>query len=404
MTNPLKILHIVSSWNSGAGSELAAFAPRLAQAGFECEICVLARSNHRNIPNVPTTTLGLRWTFDVSTYLGVGRVLRRFRPDVIHVWDSTAHFYAAFHYGTGHILVEKREIDEPKNIFQRHCDKKTYRFIVPRRNDTLPTAKTVIIPPAAIPVPHSEPISTAELLKKLDFSLELPSGDYYPVFLPQYEPARRNYRPISPHPIPFLIGIVLPLRLEHRILDALWVCETLNHVHLNYHAFIIGEGKDRETFLRYRDRWQLFSRVHFLGNRHDTYRLLPCFDALLHLSSSAEYAGSILSAMSCGVPVVALETPESCAYILEGTTGALIPDNGDFRFYRRTAVKKLLYLLENEELRRSMQIAAKDRIAKEFNFDTAVQRRIGVYRELMGSSHERKSQTFARDAAYTGER
>jgi glycosyltransferase involved in cell wall biosynthesis len=87
--------------------------------------------------------------------------------------------------------------------------------------------------------------------------------------------------------------------------------------------------------------------------------------------------------MSCGVPVIALETPESRDYVLDGTTGILIPADGDFRFYRRTAAKRLLFLLENEELRRSMQRAAADRIEKKFNFNTALQRRMDVYRMLV---------------------
>ena len=382
MTSRLKILHVISSWESGVGNELAEFAARLPQSGFENEICILAGTNSRSIPNVPTTTLGLRWTFDVSAYLGIGRVLRRFRPDVVHTWDTTAHSYAALHYGTHRVLAEKRAASVPKGLLQKYCDQKTHRFIVPRKTDTLPNAKTVVIPPAAVPVPHAEPITPEKLLEKLGFPLIEPSGDYYPVFQPQYEPTYRNYKPMPPHQSPFLIGVALPLCLEHRILDALWVFETLNHVHLNYHAFVIGDGRDRETFLRYRDRWKLFSRVHFLGNRHDTHRLLPHFDALLHLSSSAEHSGVILSAMSCSVPVIALETPESREYISDGTTGIVIPAEGDFRFYRRTAVKKLLYLLENEEFRRTIQIAAKDRIVKEFNFGTAVQRRIDVYQKL----------------------
>ena len=382
MSNFPKILHIASSWESGIGNELAEFVARLSRSEFESEVCVLASSNNRGISDVPTTTLGLRWAYDVSTYLGVGRVLRRFRPDIVHTWDTAAHSYATLHYGTQRILAEKRDTDIPVGLLQKYLDRKTYRFIVPRKNDTLPTTKTIIIPPAAVPVQSSEPMSAEELLEKLGFPLVEPSGDYYPVFQPQYEPARRNYKPMPPHQTPFLIGVVLPLCLEHRILDALWAFETLNHVHLNYHAFVIGDGKDRETLLRYRDRWKLFSRAHFLGNRHDTHRLLPHFDVLLHLSSSAEHSGTILSAMSCGVPVVALETPESSEYIVDGTTGIRIPADGDFRFHRRTAVKRLLYLLENEELRRSMQIAAKDRIANDFNFDTAVQRRIDVYREL----------------------
>jgi len=422
MSSPSKILHIVSSWESGVGNELAEFVARLPRSEFESEICVLAGSNGRSVPAVPVTTpittLGLRWTCDVSTYLGVRRVLRRFRPDVVHAWDDVAHSYAALHSGTQRVLAEKRETDAPKGFLQgflqgllqkqidRYVDRNTDRFIVPRHHDATldstvpsaktptaktPSAKTVVIPPAAVPVQSSERMSAEALLEKLDIPLVEPSGDYYPVFEPQYEPAQRNYRSMPPHQTPFLIGIVLPLCLEHRILDALWAFETLNHVHFNYHAFFMGDGKDRETFLRYRDRWKLFSRVHFLGKQHFSSqplgnrcipeRLLPHFDVLLHLSPSAEYSGTILSAMSCGVPVIALETPESREYILDGTTGILIPAEGDFRFYRRTAVKRLLYLLENKELRRSMQIASKDRIAKEYNFDTAVQRRIALYRE-----------------------
>jgi len=368
MSSRPRILHIISSWERGVGSELAEFTARLAPE-FESETCVLA-------------ALGLRWTCDVNAYLGLGRVLRRFRPDVVHTWDAVAHSYAALHWGKQRLLAERRDTDVPKGLLQHYLDQKTHRFIVPRPNDTLPTAKTVVIPPAAVPVPCAEPMSAEELLDKLAFPLVEPSGDYYPVFQPQYDPARRDYKPMPPHSTPFLIGIILPLGLEHRILDALWVFETFNYVHLNYHAFVIGDGKDRETFLRYRDRWKLFSRVHFLGKRQDTHRLLPHIDVLLHLSSAAEYSGTILSAMSCGVPVVALETPESREYILDGTTGIIIPADGDFRSYRRTAVKRLLYLLENEDLRRSMQVAAKDRVANEFPFDTAVQRRIDVYREL----------------------
>ena len=383
-----KILHIISSWESGVGNELAAFAARFSHSDFENEICVLAGTNKRNVSEVPITTLGLRWTYDVSTYIGVSRLFRRFRPNVVHTWDSVAHSYAALHYGTQRILVEKRETEDMQGWFQHYLDRKTHRFIALRKNDTLPMDKTIVIPPAAIPVPDAKPISTIELLEKLGIPLVEPSGNYYPVLQPQYEPARLTYKSVPPHQTPFLIGIVLPLCLEHRLLDALWVLESLNHIHLNYHALIIGNGKDRETVLRYRDRWKLFSRVHFLGhqhlgNRHDTLRLLPHFDVLLHLSSAAEQSGTILSAMSCGVPVVALETPESREYIVDGTTGIIIPAEGDFRCYRRTAVKRLLHLLENEELRRSMQIAAKDRIAKEYNFVTAVQRRLDVYRELL---------------------
>ena len=358
MAHRPRILHIVSSLESEAGSGLAEFVTRIPCDEFACEICALANSNGRKTPHVPTTTLGLRWSFDVSTFLGIGRILRRFRPDAVHTWDAAAQLYghlAAIQYGTKRILAEKKNTDAPKGWLQKYLDRKTCRFIVPQKDNTLPNDRTVVIPQAAVFVPCVDPIPIEELLKN-------------------YAPSYRQK--------PFLIGVVLPLGLEQRTLDALWVFETLNHVHLNFHAFVIGDGKDQELSLRYRDRWKLFSRVHFLGSRHDTNRLLPCFDVLLHLSPSPEHSGTILSAMSCGVPVVALETPESREYIVDGTTGFLIPCDGDFRFYRRTATNRLLHLQGNEELRQSMQIAAKDRIAKEFNSETAVHQKIQVYREL----------------------
>ena len=386
MSHRLKILQIISSWGSGVGSELAEFAARLPREEWECEICVLAGSNSRRTLDLPTTTLDLRWSVDINTALGVRRILRRFRPDVVHTWDFAAQCYGVIHRGPHRIIAETRENDLPKGWLQQYLLRKTHRWIVPRQNETLPATRTTIIPPAAVPVPWAAPMSAEELFAKLDFPLVEPSGDYYPVFQPQYEPARRNYKPIAPPRTPFVIGIILPLCAEHRILDALWVFETLNHVHLNFHALIIGDGKDRELFLRSRDQWKLSSRVHFLGNRHNDRhlmgRLLPSLDVLLHLSDSAEHAGTTLSAMSCGVPVIALETPESREYIVDGITGILIPNDGDFRFYRRTAAKKLLYLLENETLRRSMQTAAKEHVATQFDFETAMRQRIQVYREL----------------------
>jgi glycosyltransferase involved in cell wall biosynthesis len=383
MSRRLKILHIISSWKSDVGNELAEFVVRLSREHYENEICVLTKSHARQIADVPVTTHNLRWQFDAATYLGISRIIRRFRPDVIHTWDHTAQRYGAIHFGKHHVIAERREDYQPTGRLQQYIDQRTYRYIVPRK--ICGCSKTIVIPPAAVPLPYGERLPADELLAKLDFPLVEPAGNYYPVFQPQYEPARRNYKTMIQSSQPFLVGIVLPLCSEHRILDALWAFETLNHVHLNFHALFIGDGKDREICLRYRDRWKLFSRVHFLGNRENCFRLLPHCDVLLHLSSSAAHSGTILSAMSCGVPVIALETPESREYVVDGTTGLLIPADGDFRFYRRTAAKKLLYLSENTELRRAMQTASKERVEKHFNFDRVVQQRMQVYGNMTQS-------------------
>ena len=377
MFRRIRILHIIASWQSGLGNELAAFAERLEPDEFEYEVC----------------TLDLRWSYDAVAYMKLRRTLRRFQPDIVHTWDTSSQLYAALQQGNPKIVAEKRDA-APTGQTPLYRNEKTHRFIASRKMDDCP--KTVIIPPSAIPGPFSEPMPAEQLLEALDVPLVEPSGDYYPVLQPQYEPARRNFKAVPPNATPYIIGIVLPLTSEHRILDALWVCETFKHVHLNYHAFFIGEGRAQEECLRYRDRWKLFSRVHFVGGQGRsgwalTSRLLPSFDALLHLSPSAEHSNVILSAMSCGVPVVAVETPKSRQYIVDGISGILIPcEDADKEtsgkeassFYRRTAAKKLLHLLENQELRRSLSKAGKERVAKEFNFDKAVQCRKKLYRDI----------------------
>ena|GEM_PF-1968073 len=409
MSHRFKILHIISSWASGVGDELAEFSRRLANKhddglNFDQKICVLADSASKQTLHVPTNTLGLRWPYDPGTYLGVDRMIRQFRPDVVHTWDNTAQRYGVPHFGKQHIVAEKRPASADTRTqrpyigfadIDRKINSKTSRFIVPRSPYDCPDdcTKTIVIPPSAIPCSpqggQAKPMSAEELLTKLNIPTAETLGEYYPVYQSQYEPERRSYRPTPTHTSPFLIGIVLPLGAEHRTLDALWVCETLNHVHLNFHAFFIGDASrqrsdgvaQREEILRYRDRWKLFSRTHFLGNSPESRRLLPNFDILLHLSSSSEYSGVILSAMSYGVPVIAVQTLESREYISDGITGILIPD-GDYRFYRRTAAKRLLYLLENEELRHSMAFAAMEKVDRDYKFETAFQRRVNVYRDI----------------------
>ncbi|MDR0521164.1 MAG: glycosyltransferase [Planctomycetaceae bacterium] len=377
-----KILHIISSLDSfGIGSELTALTGRLPDALFSNEICNLAdtglRCLFRTVPHA---------AFHAGVLLNVVRKIRCFRPDIVHAWDSTAHFYgglAALLCRTPSLTAEKRNFSRPAGIVQRFIDTKTKTLIALRQREELPESKTVIVPPAAVPMKHYDPVPAAELLGKIGFPLIPPSGNYYPLLNSQYEPERRNYRFIPPddpgRQQPFLIGIISPLCTEHRIHDALWIFVTLKTLNLNFHVLIIGDGQDQETLLRCRDRWKLFSRVHFIGARKDVDRLLPCFDALLHLSPVPEQIGSVSAAMSCGIPVVAEETPEISGMITDGVTGMLIPGSEDFRFRRRTAVKKILHLFENAELRRSIKSAAKKHAADQFCFDTAVQKRTEIF-------------------------
>jgi glycosyltransferase involved in cell wall biosynthesis len=184
---------------------------------------------------------------------------------------------------------------------------------------------------------------------------------------------------------PLLIGLVNHFTPASRLLDALWVFETLNHVYLNFHAFLVGEGPELDPLLRCREAWKLTPRVHILSPFSPAAccrDLIPQFDVLLNLSCDAAESDSIPDAMLCGVPVIATARSTSPELVADGVTGFLTPESGsDFRLRRRMFAEKTLRLLEDEALRQKMSIAAKEYAAEHFDISKVASRYAELYRD-----------------------
>jgi glycosyltransferase involved in cell wall biosynthesis len=139
------------------------------------------------------------------------------------------------------------------------------------------------------------------------------------------------------------IGIVAPLVKEQRLIDALWVFETLQHIPFDYQAFIIGDGKERDNLLRCRDGWKLSACVHFLGNCQDVLRLMKQFDMLLHLGSEQADCFAVRAALFMQIPVIATDTPQTRRLIADTEKCILLPDCGtDSSLRRRLFAKRTL--------------------------------------------------------------
>ncbi|MDR3183039.1 MAG: glycosyltransferase [Planctomycetaceae bacterium] len=148
---------------------------------------------------------------------------------------------------------------------------------------------------------------------------------------------------LSTAPPPYIIGLAAPLVKEQRIPDALWVFETLNHIPLDFQAYIIGDGKERDNLLRCRDGWKLSSRVHFLGSCKDTLQQIKRFHVLLHLGSTRADCYAVRDAAVNHIPVIATDSPKTRQLIEDGVNGILLPDCGDdFRLRRRLFARKTL--------------------------------------------------------------
>lgn len=406
MTSRKKILQIIPTLDRcGAEKQLTLLATNLPKDEFEVEVVALTRggplADDLEQAGIPLTIIGKHLKLDPWAYDRLKMKIWRFKPDLVHTWLFAANSYgrrAALTCGVKHLVAGERCVDPWKIWYHFFIDRRLAKrtdCIVTNSSGVkdfyvangLPAEKFEIIPNAVLPAGPITPLTTDEILDGMDRSPIKPTGDYHPVVDSQYDSDQKTYVSIAPEALsrqtPFIIGIVARLWPQKRIKDLLWAFESLQHVNLNYHALIIGDGPERDMLLRCRDQWALQNRVHFLGQRNDVDRIMPSFDILLSASAFEGQSNSILEAMSLGIPVIATDIPGNRDLVVDGETGLLLPDCGDdFRLRRRTFVEKTLFLLENVALRKTMGENAKRRVAEHFSLDRMVQRHADLYRKL----------------------
>jgi glycosyltransferase involved in cell wall biosynthesis len=117
-------------------------------------------------------------------------------------------------------------------------------------------------------------------------------------------------------------------------------------------------------------------KFRMLGHRADTAALYPAFD-LLALSSLYEGLPYVLlEAMACGVPVVATDVLGSRDVVDDGVTGLLarVSDPGHI-------AERILLLLNDPPNLRRCGVAARERVAAEFSFQSFIAAHRTLYAE-----------------------
>ncbi|WP_047815061.1 glycosyltransferase family 4 protein [Rhodopirellula islandica] len=122
-----------------------------------------------------------------------------------------------------------------------------------------------------------------------------------------------------------LIGIVAALRSEKNHSMLIQAAAKLRERHPDLHTLIIGEGPERDTIEPLIEQLGLTDRVHLLGNRSDTPRLLAAMDVFTLCSLNEASPVSILEALACETPVVATDVGSISETVLPGKTGELVP-------------------------------------------------------------------------------
>ena len=122
-------------------------------------------------------------------------------------------------------------------------------------------------------------------------------------------------------------------------------------------------------------RLSLQNNVTLLGVQHDMDRFYRGLDLYVHASSSEAFSMAILEAMSHRLPVVATRVGGTAESVLDGETGLLVPPSDP-----RALCDAVLRLRDETDLRVSMGLAGRDRVARHFTVEHMVAGYEALYR------------------------
>ena len=133
------------------------------------------------------------------------------------------------------------------------------------------------------------------------------------------------------------------------------------------------------------ERLQLHDVVSFVGFQRDIRAVLARSEVLVVCSDDEPLSRSALEAMSMRVPVVATNAGGTNEIVQDGQTGLVVEHNNAVRL-----AEALMRLVGDEDLRRFLGHAARERVASTFSAEVCALNTLRVYERAVGMDQSRR--------------
>lgn len=309
----MRVLQVSSARAFGGGERhLADLARGLHARGHEVLAALRQGSPLRAplsfLPERNLYTVPLRNALDLAGMLGLARVARERKVEIIHAHVARDYVPAA---------VAARLVPAARLVLTRHV-------LFP-----LGRAHRLALSNVARVIAVSEPVARALLARKV-FDEERIRVVENGVDLARFERARAE-AVRDKHGRPFRVGIVGELSevkgQEEFVRAAALVAEELG----GGVEFVVA-GEDNSRGGEYRARVErlvnelgLTNRVRLLGRVEDVSGVVAGLDVLVSASRSEAFGMAMAEALVCGVPVVATATEGARSLVGDGVNGLLVP-------------------------------------------------------------------------------
>lgn len=305
----------------------------------------------------------------------LGRLIRRFGPDVIH-----AHYSRDLW-----TIVPAMKLSHPVPLV-------LIKHIGTRRPKRDPLHRWLYSS-----VSHAIAISRV-IHQNLERTHPLPAEKigviHHGIDLKQFrfrEEDRRAVRAeLGIRPEEKVIGIIGRLQIGKGYLEFLQMARRVKTARPDVRFLIVGEAthgetKEADVILRKIREWDLEDWVIRTGFRRDIPRVLSAMDLFVFPSHAEAFGLVLIEAMAVGLPIVSSNCDGVLDIVQHGETGWLVPPKDVTQL-----TEAVLALLDDEQKRKAFGEAARRRTESHFDIEWMVDRVEDVYERLVRQVRIRK--------------
>jgi glycosyltransferase involved in cell wall biosynthesis len=316
-SQPIRVLYVVHDMQlAGTECVVADLARRNRESLISEVVCLdhegpLAECLQREGVNVSCTHR--RAGIDIRQIPRIARIIRRFRPDVIHCHQHSPFFYAMMASRfTSHRCVVFTEhgccIDHPIRWMRQRVNRIMGRWV---------RAITAVCKHTEAFLVERErfPRNTIEVIYNGVDEARFRGAE-------QREALRRQWGVTSAQPVIVQVGTLRPIKDQATCIRALravvdrWPDAML---------VLVGDGPERANLQALTATLKLDRNVRFLGQQSEIAEILSACDIFVSSSLSEAHSLSLLEAMAAGLAAIATDVGGNCETIIDGQSGWLVP-------------------------------------------------------------------------------
>jgi len=391
-----KVLQIINRLNLGGPTFIAGYLTAYLGPNYETKLIAGQKDDSeessefilRNMGIEPIYINNMRreisWKNDRAAYLQIDKIIKEFKPDIIHTHAAKA--------GTlGRLAAINNNIPVALHTFHGHVFEgyfgklKTEIFLRIERYLANKTSGIIAISNA-----QKEELVRKFKITTADKSFVIPLGIELEKFQTNQPEKRASFRSkynLSEDTIAIgIIGRIVPIKNHKLFLDA-WK-NILPKTTKKIHAFVIGDGEDRDLVIDYcrqlnlgfntGDNLESTNTLTFTSWIIDIDTAVAGLDIIALTSNNEGTPISLIEAQSAGKAIVSTNVGGIQDIVIEGETALLSP-KGDFESFSIN----LLEIIENESLRKKMQLKSPVFANSKFGFMRMVEDHRSLYTELL---------------------